>query len=255
MEPALHQHAGDYVTGPVLVTMYLGFNVRRPPLDDARVRRALAYAIDQETLVDILVRGYISPATGGFVPPGMPGHSPGINLPYDPDQARRLLAEAGYPGGRGFPELDLFTFRGYEPRIEHIQTQWRKTLGIKVMCRSMKLTALLEQLSKQPLDMFQVAWGADYPDPDSFLRTCPAWHWTGWHNKAYAELVERARRITDQGERMRLYQQAERILINEAPIVPLTYGRQHWLVKPWVRNFFTPAMQTFFWKDVIIEPH
>jgi oligopeptide transport system substrate-binding protein len=255
MDPALHQHAEDYVTGPTLTTMYLGFDVSCPPFNDARVRRALAYAVDQETLVDVLVRGYISPATGGFVPPGMPGHSPRISLPYDPDQARHLLAEAGYPGGRGFPGPDLFTFHGYEPRIEYLQAQWRENLGIEVVCQSMKLTTLIEQLYEQPPQMFHMAWQADYPDPDNFLRACAAWRWTGWHNQAYAELVESARRVMDQGERMRLYQQAERILINEAPIVPLTYGRQHWLVKPWVKKFLTPAMQTYFWKDVIIESH
>jgi len=255
MDTALRQHAEDYVAGPTLTTMFLGFDVRRPPLNDARVRRALAHAVDQETLVDVLVRGYMSPATGGFVPPGMPGHSPGISLPYDPDQARCLLAEAGYPGGRGFPELDLSTFHGYEPWLEYLQAQWRETLGIEVVCQSIKFAAFLERLDERPSDMFRVAWQADYPDPDSFLRACSAWRWTGWHNGAYAKLVEKARRVTDQGERMRLYQQAERILIDEAPIVPLAYGRQHWLVKPWVKRFLTPAMQTFLWKDVIIESH
>jgi ABC-type oligopeptide transport system substrate-binding subunit len=255
IDPALRQHAEDYVAGPTLTTTCLGFDVRRPPLSDARVRRALAHAVDQETLVDVLVRGYMSPATGGFVPPGMPGHSPGINLPYDPDQAQRLLAEAGYLGGRGFPELNLVTFYGYEPWLEYLQAQWWETLGIEVVCQSMKFTAFLEWLDEQPSDIFRLAWRVDYPDPDSFLRACSAWRWTGWHNEAYAELVEKARRVTDQGERMRLYQQAERILINEAPIIPLVYGRQHWLVKPWVRRFLAPAIQIYFWKDVIIEPH
>jgi len=95
--------AGEYVWGPRLSLDFAGFDVSRPPFDDRRVRRAFTLATDRETLADVILRGYASPATGGFVPPGMPGHSPGIGLPYDPEAARRLLAEAGYPGGRGFP--------------------------------------------------------------------------------------------------------------------------------------------------------
>ena len=88
--------------------MYLQFDVSRPPFDDVRVRRAFVLATDREALVKA-ARPDCFPATGGFVPPGMPGHSPGIGLPYDPGQARRLLAEAGYPGGQGFPVVECLT--------------------------------------------------------------------------------------------------------------------------------------------------
>jgi hypothetical protein len=97
--------AGEYVAGPWLCTHFLGFESRWPPFDDWRVRRALALAMDRETLADVILRGYAFPATGGLVPPGMPGHSPEIGLPYDLQAARSLLAEAGYPDGRGFPSI------------------------------------------------------------------------------------------------------------------------------------------------------
>jgi ABC-type oligopeptide transport system substrate-binding subunit len=104
--------------------------------------------------------------------------------------------------------------------------------------------------------MFLIGWGADYPDPDDFLSVCPARRWTGWQDEVYTELVERAKRVTNQRERVHLYQKADQILVEAAAIMPLTYGRQHWLVKPWVRKFLTPAMYTScFWKDVIIEAH
>ncbi|MGB5932102.1 MAG: ABC transporter substrate-binding protein, partial [Anaerolineae bacterium] len=106
MDRARQRYAGEYVSGPFPSTNYIGFDVKRPPFDDPRVRRAFTLATDRGTLADVILRGFVFPTTGGFVPPGIPGHSPGIGLPYDPDQARRLLAEAGYQGGRGFPTVE-----------------------------------------------------------------------------------------------------------------------------------------------------
>jgi ABC-type oligopeptide transport system substrate-binding subunit len=96
---------------------------------------------------------------------------------------------------------------------------------------------------------------ADYPDPDSFLRA--SW-WrvsTTWQNETYERLVEGARRLEDQEERMKMYQQADRTLVEEAPLLLLYYGRFHLLVKPWVRKYPTSPVKQWFWKDVIIEPH
>jgi oligopeptide transport system substrate-binding protein len=257
MAHARQQYAQDYVTGPMPVTMYIGFHVCRAPFDCPQVRRAFIHAVDRETLADVVMKGYVFPATGGFVPPGMPGHTAGIGLLYTPDYARQLLAEAGYPqgGGQRFPTVNLHTFYGGESRSEYLQAQWRENLGVEVTCKSMDFGLLLEELNREPPSMFLIGWMADYPDPDNFLRVCPTRRWTGWQNEAYVRLVERARQVTNQDERMRTYQQAGRTLIEEAVIMPLTYGRRHLLVKQWVKKLPMPAMQTWFWKDVIIEPH
>jgi ABC-type transport system substrate-binding protein len=97
-------------------------------------RRAFTLAIDRGTLADVVLvlRGYESPATGGLVPPGMPGHSPGIGLPYDPEGARRVLAEAGYPSGRSFPDVDMQAPQGGEYECEYLQAQWWKNLGVEI---------------------------------------------------------------------------------------------------------------------------
>ncbi|GAG26266.1 unnamed protein product, partial [marine sediment metagenome] len=132
MDRARQRHAGEYTSLPRLQTGYVGFDVDRPPFDDPRVRRAFALATDRETLADVVLRGYRFPATGGFIPPGMPGHSGGIGLPYDPDQARQLLAEAGYPGGHSFPDIDALKFRRLpDPVSNYLQTQWQENLGIE----------------------------------------------------------------------------------------------------------------------------
>jgi oligopeptide transport system substrate-binding protein len=99
------------------------------------------------------------------------------------------------------------------------------------------------------------AWQANYPDPDDFLRGGLRWAGMGWRCEAYDELVEKARRVMDQGERMKLYRQAERILVEEAPVMSWCHIRWSLLVKPWVKRYPVSPMQQWFWKDVIIEPH
>ena len=256
-ERARQGHAGEYVSVPTLDTYYVGFDVRRPPFDDPRVRRAFALATDRETLAHVTLRGYAFPATGGFVPPGMPGHSPGIGLSYDPEQARLLLAEAGYPGGQGFPELELLTADTPLPVsiVEDLQTRWLHNLGVEITSRHLSFREILDRLSREGPHMWFMGWSADYPDPDNFLRAAE-WRLTGgWRNELYDRLIEGARRATEQGERMRMYQQAEPILLQEAPILPLCHLRWHLLVKPWVRKYALSPVKVWFWKDVIIEPH
>jgi ABC-type oligopeptide transport system substrate-binding subunit len=256
IERARQRHAGEYVSVPRLATPYVGFDASRPPFDDVRVRRAFVLATDKETLAAVAMRGYHFPATGGFVPPGVPGHSAGIGLPYDPERARQLLAEAGYPGGHGFPAVDSLMFPVLSPLGDDLQVQWRENLGVEIQWEeSMMLRTVLDRLRSEPPHIFVAGWVADYLDPDTFLRASPIRRETRWRNEAYERLVEEARRVTDQGERMKLYGQADRILIEEAAIMPLTYARHHLLVKPWVRRFPTAPLRGWFWKDVIIEPH
>jgi len=253
------RHMGEYVPIPQLLTSYVGFCGSRPPFDDPRVRRALALATDREKLADVTIRGYVSPGTGGFAPPGMPGHSAGIGLPYDPEQARRLLAEAGYPSGRGFPTVDLLMHVDPLSPIasEYLRAQWRENLGVETRGEAVEWAMFLDRLEKEPPHMVLWGWVADYPDPDSFLRVGLS-HirgYTRWQNETYDRLLEEARRITDKERRMKLYAEADKILVEEAPILPLTYMRSHLLIKPWVRRLPLSAIKWWFWKDVIIESH
>jgi ABC-type oligopeptide transport system substrate-binding subunit len=254
-ERVLQRYAGEYLTGPSLHTQYLGFNLRQPPFDDPRVRRALAMAVDRERLAGRVARGYVFPA-GGFLPPEMPGHSPGIGLPYDPDEARRLLAEAGYPGGRGFPKLwGLANHPNKELVGEDVQAQWREILGIEVGWRAAAWKKMLYRLEYRPPPLFWMGWRADYPDPDNMLRLGMYRNWAGWEDATYTRLVEQSRRVTDPAQRLALYQQADRLLVEAAAIVPMLYGRQHLLVKPWVRKFSASYMTWVLWKDVVMEAH
>jgi oligopeptide transport system substrate-binding protein len=250
------RHTAEYVSVPVFGTAYIGFDLSRPPFDDVRVRRALVLAIDKETLAGVILRGYVSPATGGFVPPGMAGHSAGIGLPYDPPRARRLLAEAGHPDGRGFPAVNILIPPGYALEYqEYLQVQWCKNLGVEIAWETTEWATYIDRLDRESSGMIAGMWVADYPDPDSFLRVGIQQTQTKWQNKAYDALVEEAGRTTNQEKRMRLYRQADRILIEEVPIMPVSYSRRHLLVKPWVTRYPLAPRIAAFWKDVIIEPH
>ncbi len=256
MERARQWYTPDYISGRQLLTNYVWFNkLAGPPFNDAHVRQALALAINKKELAHVTLRGYVYPATGGFVPPGMPGHTPGVGLPYDPEQARRLLAEAGYPGGRNFPVLEALNRPDHELLARYCRLAWQEVLDIHIPWETVPLSTLLERYDHRPPDLALGLWVADYPDPDCYLRVCIEPENPDWRNPIYQQLVETAWHVTDQAERMQLYEQAEQLLAVEVPIIPLTYGRVHLLLKPWVKGYQLSTMKGQFWKDVFIEPH
>jgi oligopeptide transport system substrate-binding protein len=252
------QWAEGYFSEPWLDTQYILFNMRKAPFNDLRVRRAFAMAIDKETLANLILRGFDLPASGGIVPPGMPGHSPGIGLPYKPDEARRLLAEAGYPSGQNFPVLECLAY-SHELEavvVDYLQQQWRENLGVEIRHRAVEWGTVLDQMDQGRFHLARNGWTMDYPDPDNILRVAAvSRNWSGWRNETFIALVEEARRITNQVERLEVYRRAEKILVEEAAWVPLTYRQQHLLVKPWVRRFSPSAIDRSFWEDIVIEPH
>ncbi len=254
-EQARQRHAAEYFTGPMLNVQFLGLNIRQTPLDDERVRRALAMSIDRERVSNFPLPGYHFPGTGGFIPPGMPEHSPDIGLPYDPEQARQLLAGAGFAGGQNFPVLTGLAPIWIQVLAEQLSRNWRENLGITVTWQFEPWKEMLTQLTTSSTDMFLIGWRVDYPDPDNLLRVSSHRAWAGWHNPAYVELIRQARRVADHARRVELYQQADKILIEDAAIVPLVYGRRHLLIKPWVSRLPTSAVDWHFWKDVVIKPH
>ena len=259
MDRTRQRHAGDYVSTPYLALFYMGFNLSRPPFNDNRVRQAFVMATDREILANVALKGHGAPATGGFIPPGMPGHSPGISLPYDPDRARRLLAEAGYPEGRGFPPVDALTNADLTAVkavnvTEYLQAQWQENLKVKIMWEAVAQKDYLERLygGERP-SIFFAGWRYDIPDPENFLGWC--WYMTEGQLEAYSRMIAKAEQATDPGEQLKLFGQADRILVEAAAFTPLWYMRLHMLVKPWVSKFPTSTLKYWFWKDVIINPH
>ena len=254
----LHRrHPGQFHMAPDLRVDYLALNTQRPPFDDARVRRAFAMAVDRHYIAHGLMYGYELPASGGFIPPKLVGHTPGIALPFDPAAAQKLLAEAGYPDGRGLPTIELWAGHGmstWATAGEYVIQQWRQVLGAPIVQRMVSPDDLLRPSSPDGPHGFCIGWGADYPDADSFLRIAPIGHLTGWRHAGYDRLVAQARGLSNQVERQRLYAQAEAILVEEAPVVPLTYHRWYALLSPRLTHFPVSPMQRWFLKDVQLAP-
>ncbi len=246
----------EYISIPELATVYFGFDVRCPPFDDRRVRKAFALALDKGFMADIVLEGMDFPATGGMVPPGMPGHCVDMGVVFSPDEARKLMDEAGYSSHKAFPLIEGIAPQATGKMVEYAQGQWRDVLGVEVRWRELGWPEFMRQMDGSNPNIFLMSWTADYPDPDNFLRTGSWGAETGWRDERFTALVSEARRIPDPEKRLSMYREAERILVQEMPIVPLIYGRNHYLIKPWVgagplySPFAVPNLEY-----VIIDPH
>lgn len=237
----------DHRRLPILRGYYAGFNVTKPPFTDPRVRRAFALALDREEFPRILRGG--ERAARSWVPPGMFGYEPDIGLPYDPERARRLLAEAGFPGGRGLPPIEYVFNTGPVNTLiaENLQAQWKRNLGVDVRLDNVEWKVYLKRLEQDAPGMFRLGWGADYPDPDNFLALFTkdsGNNHSRWANARYDALIAEASSEPDPRRRLAMYREAQRLLTEEdVPIIPLFTHVQNMLVKPWVRGLDVNAME------------
>lgn len=247
----------EYQTSSELNTHYLAIFPQGPPLNDLRVRRALIQSIDRDR---ITVEDRLAPtiARGGIIPPGIPGHSPEIGLPFDVETARRLLAESGFPAGRGFPPLTFTcSYPAEVARAQEIVRQWREHIGITV-----QLGQPDEEwgTSGQIPEIVSAPWVPDYPDPDAVLRTMPLYDVlkrAGWGNARFGALVAEAARTPDRARRLAMYREADRIWVAEEAVVCALF--YHWegftLTKPWVKRAAISPLGTLSIQSITIEPH
>lgn len=219
----------DFHSSPFLATYFLRFNVTKPPFNDPRVRKAISMVIDKKLLVEKITRAGEPPA-GGIVPPGTGGtyESP-RGLSYDPVGARALLAEAGYPEGRGFPLVRyLYNFSEANDAIAvEIQGMLKRELGIEMDPQRQEWKAYLRAMSSMDYDICRGSWVGDYNDPNTFLSifvTGDGNNRTGWSNAAYDALIADAAREADPARRFAIFRKAEKLLVSEeAPVCPIYY--------------------------------
>jgi oligopeptide transport system substrate-binding protein len=248
---------GDYTSKPSPFTHYYWVDVNRAPMENSHLRQALARAIDRPQLVDNATRGLSYPATGGLVPPGMPGHVPGIATPADPAKARRLLAQAGFPGGDGLPPIKMVTILVpiLKAMTDELARQWREVLGIQVEVSNLPSGDFRDHWLNDPPHVWMLGWTADYPDPYNFLNDASWRPIGGWRHETYDKLISDAWKCSDRSDRLAMYAQAEQILVDEAPVVPLAYPRLDLLIKPWIKNWKLVGTFDPFFPHVVIEPH
>lgn len=235
----------EYYVTPYLGTYYFRFNVTKPPTNDVRVRKALSMAVDRDSLTRFVTKAGEIP-TSTFVPL-MRGYEGVRGLPFDPAAAKKLLAEAGYPDGKGFPKTELLynTNELHRAVTQAIQQMWKEHLGIQIDLVNVEWKVYLDRQKQLDYQISRAGWIGDYVDPNTFLDmwiTGGGNNQTGWSNKRYDELIARAGcGIVDPRERMKVLNDSERILVtDEVPIMPLfTYVNKGMLsrkVKGWHPN-------------------
>lgn len=233
---------------PFVLTGFMRFNLTRPPFDDVRVRRALALSINREALANNVLVGGEQPASR-LTPPNTAGYTAQATMPYDPAQARELLAEAGYPGGKGFPEVEVMS-RAREINqsiIEAVQQMWRTELGITLGIAMKEQRVWLNDENALAYDISNARWIGDYVEPYTFLELFTGHSGnnnTGWANPAYDALIDQAISEPDETTRYALYQKAEALLLADAPIAPIYHGTQAYLIRPEVQGW-PPALLGF----------
>lgn len=243
---------------PYYGTYFYRFNTTKPPFDDARVRRAFAMTIDRETLVATIVKAGRKPA-GHFTPPDPAGYTCEAAIPFDPEAARELLADAGYPAGEGFPRVELLynTSENHKLIAEAVQQMWKEHLNVAVGLMNQDWKVYLSSMTKLDYQIARSAWIGDFVDPVNFLEcftTGNGNNRTGWASPEYDALIAESRRIQERPARYAVYQKAERILLEEAPLAPVYFYTRVYLMSPDVKGFETNLLGYMNFKRMRLEP-
>lgn len=247
---------------PDLSTYFYRFNVTKPPMNNVKVRKALAMAIDRNAIVTNVAKAGEKPAfaltpegildvTGDFRTNG------GDLFKEDVEQAKKLLAEAGYPDGKDFPKITILynTSENHKRIAEAIQEMWKQNLNINVELQNQEWAVYLDNQTKLNYQVVRAGWIGDYIDPMTFVDmfvTGGGNNQTGWSNKAYDKLVEKAKNTGDQKVRMEAMHQAEQILTDEMPIMPIYHYVRPLLVSPKVEGWTMPLTSPFNLRDASI---
>ena len=235
------------VVAPTLSTFYVGLNSDVPPFDDPNIRQALNYAIDKEVLANVVFRRTIVPAEG-ILPPKMPGYNAEHDVyDFDVERAKELIAESKYGSVDDLPDITLTTSGGgAEPGIvaTAVIGMLEQNLGIEVAVELVESAVFYSEVGEGNYQMFVLGWSADYPDPQDFLdimfHSESKNNHVNYSNPDVDSLLEEARVEQDHEQRMALYQEAERMIVEDGPWIPLFHSAEYWLTKPYVKGMIYP---------------
>lgn len=236
---------------------YYIFNVKREPFNDVRVRRAFSMAVDRESIVKNVTKGGEIP-TYTVIPPDPDGYKPKSYYRYDPEAARKLLAEAGYPNGEGFPSFEIHynTLETHQKVAVAVQQMLKTNLNVDVKLHNEEWKVYLNTQSSHNFDMSRQAWIADYADPSNFFELFLSYggnNHSQWANPQYDELIEQSGRILDEEERFKLFEQANKLLSDEVPVLPIYLYSDLNLVQPYVKNWHSNILHRHHYKTVYLD--
>ncbi|WP_232336480.1 ABC transporter substrate-binding protein [Mucilaginibacter aquatilis] len=253
-------------TGPFLNTEYLGILidtnisiVKQSPLKMLKVRQAINYGINKARMVKYLRNSTGAPGYAGFIPQGMPGYDSTVvhGYHYNPEKAKRLLAEAGFANGKNLPEVVLSTTTSYRDLIEYIQGELQQ-IGIRTRVELVQGASLRELIAKNGVNFFRASWIADYPDAENYLSVFYGKNkipfgpnYTGFHNNKFDALFEQAYNIADDRQRFKLYQQMDNLVMQQAPVVILYYDKLVNLYQNNITGYHINAQNLLVLKDVM----
>jgi oligopeptide transport system substrate-binding protein len=251
----------ELLTGVGLCTGYVFFDTTRPPFDDVNVRKAFSMAFNRQQYIDVVMGGHALPAIGPY-PPGLPGFSYELQgLPYDPAQARELLKQSKYGGAQGLPPI-VYTASGIGSSVSSdvaaLAEMWQKNLGVTITVENIEPDYFYDQIySGNHGQLFDGGWCADYPDPENFadvlFHSGSKQNSGRYSNPALDAILEQARIEQDVTKRIALYQQAEKMIVDDAPVLFTTHSLSYQLVKPYVKGYkFTPfdiPIERYMWLE------
>ncbi|MDG1322921.1 MAG: peptide ABC transporter substrate-binding protein [Porticoccaceae bacterium] len=244
---------------PYLGTYFYRLNIKTPQLQDRRVRRALGMAIDREKLVENITKGGQIPAYT-MTPPGTMGYYPTSTLAFDPEGAKNLLSEAGYPNGEGFPAIEILynTNEGHRKIAVALQEMWKDYLNVDIKLLNQEWKVYLATESAGDYQISRGGWIGDYVDPNNFLDMflCGGGNnRTGWCNEEYDRLIlEVAPSQSSHEERLAVFQQAETMLLDDMPIIPVYTYTSVKLVDSSVENLDGNILNQAMYKDIYLSP-
>jgi oligopeptide transport system substrate-binding protein len=243
---------------PVYGAYFYTFNTRKPPLNDPRVRLALCISVDRQAIVDKVTRGGQIPAYS-LTPPSAQ-YTPRAQIHEDVAEAQRLLAAAGYPGGKGFPPLELLynTSESHRAVAEVLQHEWKENLGITVSVANVAAPEWLERRRVADFQIIRAGWYGDYLDPSTFLELFASddeMEQSGYSNPTYDAALEAANQEIDSAKRMEDFQKAESVLMADVPFMPLYFYTHLFLIRPEVRGYENNLLDLHVYTNVYLDPN
>jgi oligopeptide transport system substrate-binding protein len=262
------EYPNEFKEAGLIASYYLGFNLRKKPFNDVRVRKAFSMAVDRTEVTKVLAGGQIP--ISSWIPKGVLGFNPDQGVKFNPEEARKLLKEAGYENAQKLPRIIAMynTNEGHKLVIENVQAQLLKNLGVKIEILNQEWKVYSDKLqhlkkiknqdeNEEAMSIFRMGWNADYPDPDNFMNLFASYsdnNYGDYSSPEFDELVHKGSIEFDNNKRKEIYSKAQSMLTErDVPIMPLYVYTQHMMIKPYIKNYAVNPMQVMRFDKVSVE--